>query len=93
MPPPVAKVVVIAEMGVSLLCQIAEPNGTRIVFKLAATLDIAILFTVDDEVDLEGKKVNIIRGVTLGKLLTSLVVFVAGFWLAKWLSRRFQRMC
>ncbi len=50
------------------------------------------LFTVDDEVDLEGKKVNITRGVTLGKLLTSLVVFAAGFWLAKWLSRRFQRM-
>ncbi len=49
------------------------------------------LFTVDDEVDLEGKKVNI-TGVTLGKLLTALGVFVVGFWLAKWLSRRFQRM-
>ena len=50
------------------------------------------LFTVDDEVDLEGKKVNIIRGVTLGKILTALGVFAVGFWLAKWLSRRFQRM-
>jgi len=50
------------------------------------------LFTVDDEVDLEGKKTSIVRGVTLGTLLTACAVFVAGFWLAKWLSRRFQRM-
>jgi potassium efflux system protein len=50
------------------------------------------LLTVDDEVDLEGKKVKISRGVTLGKLLTALAVFVVGFWIAKWLSRRFQRM-
>jgi potassium efflux system protein len=50
------------------------------------------LLIVDDEVDLEGKKVKISRGVTLGKLLTALAVFVVGFWIAKWLSRRFQRM-
>ena len=50
------------------------------------------LFTVDDEVDLEGKKVNITRGVTLGTLLIAFTVFAVGFWCAKWLSRRFQRM-
>ena len=50
------------------------------------------LFTVDDEVDLEGKKLNITRGVTLGKSLKSLTVFVIGFWIAKKLARRFQRM-
>ncbi|MCX7111476.1 MAG: mechanosensitive ion channel [Proteobacteria bacterium] len=50
------------------------------------------LFTVDDEIELEGKKVNIARGVTLGKLMTALAVFVVGFGFVKWLSRRFQRM-
>ena len=50
------------------------------------------LFTVDDEVDLEGKKVNITRGVTLGTLLMALAMFAVGFWFAKWFSRRFQRI-
>ncbi len=50
------------------------------------------LFTVEDEVDFEGKKVNITRGVTVGKFFTAFVIFIVGFWLAKWLSWRFQRM-
>jgi small-conductance mechanosensitive channel len=50
------------------------------------------LFTVNDTVDLEGKKVNITRGVTLDTLLTALAVFAAGFWFANWLTQRFQRM-
>jgi len=50
------------------------------------------LFTVHDEIDLEGKKLNITRGVTLGTLLAALGVFGVGFYLAKWFSRRFQRM-
>ena len=50
------------------------------------------LFTVDDVVDLEGKTVKVSRGVTLGKFITALAVFLVGFWIAKWLSRRFQRM-
>ncbi len=50
------------------------------------------LFTVDDEVDFEGKKVSITRGVTIGKFFSAFAVFIIGFWFAKWLARRFQRM-
>ena len=50
------------------------------------------LFTVDEDVNLEGKKVKITHGVTLGRLFLALVVFLLGFRLAQWVARRFQMM-
>ena len=49
------------------------------------------LFAVEDTVDLQGQKVTISRGVTVGKSVGAALLFIFGYLLASWLARRLER--
>jgi len=50
------------------------------------------LFAVEDNVEVAGQKVVTSRGVTVGKSVGALLLFLAGYWLAVVSSRRVQRV-
>lgn len=49
------------------------------------------LFAVEDTVDVQGQKVSVSRGVTVGKSVGAALVFIVGFLLASSLARRLER--
>jgi len=48
------------------------------------------LFDVEDTVDADGHKVTVSRGVTVGKSVGALLLFVFGYWIASRLARRLE---
>jgi small-conductance mechanosensitive channel len=50
------------------------------------------LFAVEDTVDIAGKPTTVSRGVTIGKSIGALLIFVVGFTLASGLARRAQHV-
>ena len=50
------------------------------------------LFAVDETVEVGGQKITTSRGVTVGKSVGALLLFVVGYWLATLLARRFERL-
>lgn len=50
------------------------------------------LFAVEDSVEVAGQKVVTSRGVTVGKGVGALLLFLVGYWIAAFVSRRIQRM-
>jgi potassium-dependent mechanosensitive channel len=50
------------------------------------------LFAVEDSVEVAGQKVVTSRGVTVGKSVGALLLFLAGYWLSVVSSRRVQRV-
>jgi potassium efflux system protein len=49
------------------------------------------LFAVDDTVEVQGQKVTISRGVTVGKSVGAALLFIVGYLLAAWMARRLER--
>jgi small-conductance mechanosensitive channel len=50
------------------------------------------MFAVEDSTVVDGKTVTVTYGVTVGKSLGALLLFLLGYWLFSLLSRRFQRL-
>lgn len=50
------------------------------------------LFAVEDSVEVAGQKVVTSRGVTVGKTVGALILFLVGYFIAAFLGRRVQRM-
>ena len=50
------------------------------------------LFAVEDTIDVGGQKITTSRGVTIGKSIGALLLFVVGYWLAARLARYFERL-
>jgi len=50
------------------------------------------LFAVEDTIDVGGQKITTSRGVTIGKSVGALLLFVLGYWLAARLARYFERV-
>ena len=50
------------------------------------------LFAVDDTVDVQGQKVTISRGVSVGKSVGAVLVFIIGYLIAAGLARRLERV-
>jgi potassium efflux system protein len=50
------------------------------------------LFAVEDTIDVGGQKITTSRGVTIGKSVGALLLFVLGYWLAARLARYFERL-
>jgi small-conductance mechanosensitive channel len=48
------------------------------------------LFEVEDTVETEGQKLTVSRGVTVGKSIGALLLFIFGYWIAARLARRFE---
>jgi small-conductance mechanosensitive channel len=48
------------------------------------------LFAVEDTVEVAGQKITTAHGVTVGKSVGALLLFVIGYWLAARLARRFE---
>jgi potassium efflux system protein len=59
-------------------------NATRAVWQFE-------LFSVEDTVDLQGQKVTISRGVTVGKSVGAALLFIFGYLIAARLARRLER--
>ena len=49
------------------------------------------LFAVEDTVEVQGQKITTTSGVTVGKSIGALLIFVIGYMLASWLARRLER--
>jgi len=50
------------------------------------------LFAVEDTVEVGGQKITTSRGVTVGKSVGALLLFVVGYWLAARVARYFERV-
>ena len=50
------------------------------------------LFAVEDTVDIDGKPTAVSRGVTIGKSIGALLVFIAGYWIVGLFAKRAQRI-
>jgi small-conductance mechanosensitive channel len=50
------------------------------------------LFAVEDTIDVGGQKITTSRGVTVGKSIGALLLFIVGYWLAARLARYFERL-
>jgi small-conductance mechanosensitive channel len=50
------------------------------------------LFAVEDTVDIGGKPTTLSRGITVGKSIGALLVFVVGYWIAGLFAQRAQRV-
>ena len=48
------------------------------------------LFEIDDTIEANGQKVSVSRGVTVGKSVGALLVFVVGYWVAARLARKLE---
>jgi potassium efflux system protein len=49
------------------------------------------LFAVEDTVELQGQKVTISRGVSVGRSVGAVLLFIFGYLIAAWLARRLER--
>jgi len=50
------------------------------------------LFAVEDTIEVGGQKITSSRGVTIGKSVGALLLFVVGYWLAARVARYFERL-
>ena len=50
------------------------------------------LFAVEDTIDVQGRKVTVSRGVTVGKSIGAALLFILGYLLAARLARRLERL-
>jgi len=50
------------------------------------------LFAIEDSVEVAGQKVVTSRGVTVGKSVGALLLFIIGYWIAAFIGRRIQRI-
>jgi small-conductance mechanosensitive channel len=50
------------------------------------------MFEVEDTVEAEGQKLTVSRGVTVGKSVGALLLFVFGYWIAARLARRLEQL-
>ncbi len=50
------------------------------------------LFAVEDTIEVGGQKITTSRGVTVGKSVGALLLFVVGYWIATRLARRVERL-
>jgi small-conductance mechanosensitive channel len=50
------------------------------------------MFEVEDTVEAEGQKLTVSRGVTIGKSVGALLLFVFGYWIAARLARRLEQL-
>jgi len=50
------------------------------------------LFAVEDTIDVQGRKVTVSRGVTVGKSIGAALIFIFGYLLAARLARRLERL-
>ena len=78
--------------------QQARPLGSRAADAWAVAADWARrvwnfeLFAVEDTVEVGGQKITTSRGVTIGKSVGALLLFVVGYWLAARVARYFERL-
>jgi small-conductance mechanosensitive channel len=78
--------------------QQARPLGSRVADAWAVTVDWTRriwnfeLFAVEDTVEVGGQKITTSRGVTIGKSVGALLLFVVGYWLATRAARYFERL-
>jgi len=76
----------------------ARPLGERLASAWATARDWAKtawnfeLFAVEDTLEVGGQKITSSRGVTVGKSVGALLLFVVGYWLAARLARYFERL-
>jgi small-conductance mechanosensitive channel len=49
------------------------------------------LFAVEDTLEVQGQKITTTRGVTVGKSVGALLIFLVGYWLTSRLARRLER--
>lgn len=50
------------------------------------------LFSIEDSVEVAGQRVVTSRGVTVGKSVGAILLFLVGYWIAAFLGRRIQRI-
>jgi potassium efflux system protein len=50
------------------------------------------LFDIEETIDADGQKVTVTRGVTVGKSVGALLVFVLGYWIVSRIMRRIERL-
>ncbi len=80
------------------VAQEARPAGKRLADAAAAAADVAKrfwnfeLFAVEDSIEVGGQKITTSRGVTIGKSVGALLLFVVGYWLAVRVARYFERL-
>ena len=78
--------------------QQTRPIGERAADAWAITADWAKrvwnfeLFAVEDTIDVGGQKISTSRGVTIGKSVGALLLFVIGYWLAVRVARYLERL-
>ena len=78
--------------------QEARPLGKRLADAGAAGADLAKrvwnfeLFAVEDTIEVGGQKITSSRGVTIGKSVGALLLFVIGYWLAVRVARYLERL-
>ncbi len=78
--------------------QQARPLGERLAGAWAVATDWARriwnfeLFAVEDTIEVGGQKITSSRGVTIGKSVGALLLFVLGYWLAARVARYFERL-
>ena len=76
----------------------ARPLGQRAADAWAVAVDWTRrvwnfeLFAVEDTVEIGGQKITTSRGVTIGKSVGALLLFVVGYWLATRVARYFERL-
>jgi len=76
----------------------ARPLGERLADAWAVGTDWAKriwnfeLFAVEDTIDVGGQKITTSRGVTVGKSVGALLLFVIGYWLAVRVARYLERL-
>lgn len=49
------------------------------------------VFTLEDQIEVEGRVITGKRGVTVGKFVHALLILGLGFWLSRWASRRVEQ--
>jgi small-conductance mechanosensitive channel len=75
-----------------------RPFGERMADTAATVADWAKrvwnfeLFAVEDTIEVGGQKITSSRGVTIGKSVGALLLFVVGYWLATRVARYFERL-
>jgi potassium efflux system protein len=49
------------------------------------------LFSIEDTIEIQGQRVTTTRGVTVGKSIGAMLIFLVGYWLAALLAQRLER--
>lgn len=50
------------------------------------------IFAAEDTIEVDGKKITGHRSVTVGKIITALIIFLIGYWLCQYLAALFGRL-